>query len=71
MVLDDDEARTVIGVLAVAAVFATVLAIVASVSLGRDADQVEAALRSLELGDRTARTNVRRPRRARPRRPRP
>jgi two-component system sensor histidine kinase BaeS len=60
MVLDDDEARTVIGVLAVAAIFATVLAIVASQSLGRDADQVEAALRSLELGDRSARTNVRR-----------
>jgi two-component system sensor histidine kinase BaeS len=58
MVLDDDEARTVIGVLAVAAVFATVLAIVASGSLGSDARRVEAALRQLEVGDHTARTQV-------------
>jgi signal transduction histidine kinase len=60
MVLDDGEARTVIGVLAVAALFATVLASVASASLRHDAAQVESALRSLEAGDRTARTNVRR-----------
>jgi signal transduction histidine kinase len=60
MVLDDGEARTVIGVLALTALFAIVLASVASASLGHDAAQVEAALRGLESGDRTARTNVRR-----------
>ena len=60
MVLDAQEARTVIGVLAVTALFAAVLAIVASASLGRDAQRLEAALRRLEAGDRTARTDVRR-----------
>jgi signal transduction histidine kinase len=60
MVLDAREARTVIGVLAVTALFATVLAIVASAGLGRDAQQVERALRDLEGGDRSARTNVHR-----------
>jgi two-component system sensor histidine kinase BaeS len=58
MVLDGQEARTVIGVLAITALFATVLAIVASASLGRDAERVEHALRQLESGDRTARTDV-------------
>jgi len=60
MVLDGQQARTVIGVLAVTAIFATLLAVVASASLGRDAGRVEASLRRLESGDRTARTDVRR-----------
>jgi signal transduction histidine kinase len=60
MVLDAREARTVVGVLAVTALFAAVLAIVASASLGRDAQRLEVALRRLEAGDRTARTDVRR-----------
>ena len=60
MVLDAQEARTVIGVLAVTALFAAVLAIVASASLGRDAQRLEVTLRRLEAGDRTARTDVRR-----------
>jgi two-component system sensor histidine kinase BaeS len=60
MVLDGQQARTVIGVLTVTALFATVLAIVASAALGRDAQLVEDALRQLETGDRTARTNVHR-----------
>jgi signal transduction histidine kinase len=60
MVLDADEARTVIGVLAVTALFAAVLATVASSSLGRDAQRLELALRRLEAGDRTQRTDVRR-----------
>lgn len=60
MVLDDGEARTAIGMLAITALIATVLALVGSASLGRDAAKVEAALRSLESGDRGARTNVRR-----------
>jgi signal transduction histidine kinase len=58
MVLDDDEAQTVIGVLAVTALFATVLAFFASGPLGRDARRLEAALRQLEAGDRSARTQV-------------
>jgi signal transduction histidine kinase len=60
MVLEDREARLVLGVLAVTAIFATVLAVVASASLGRDAEQVEQALRRLEAGDRTTRTDVQR-----------
>jgi len=58
MVLDDDEAQTVIGVLAVTALFAIVLAFFASGPLGRDARRLEAALRQLEAGDRSARTQV-------------
>jgi len=58
MVLDATAARTAIGVLATTAVFATVLALVASVPLGRDAERLESAVRRLEVGDRTARTGV-------------
>jgi signal transduction histidine kinase len=39
-------------------VFATVLALVASVPLGRDAERLEATVRRIELGDRAARTGV-------------
>lgn len=60
MVLDAAEARAVIGVLATTAVFAVVLALVASAPLGRDAQRVEAAVRRLEAGDRTGRTGVQR-----------
>ncbi|MDQ3469768.1 MAG: HAMP domain-containing protein, partial [Actinomycetota bacterium] len=60
MVLDAAQARTAIGVLATTAVFAVVLALVASVPLGRDAQRLESAVRRLEVGDRTARTGVRR-----------
>jgi signal transduction histidine kinase len=58
MVLDADEARSAIGVLATTAGFATILALVASVPLGRDAQRLERAVRQLESGDRTARTGV-------------
>lgn len=58
MVFDGREALIVIGVLATTAVFATVLALVASVPLGRDAQRVESAVRRLEAGDRTGRTGV-------------
>lgn len=60
MVLDGREARTAIGVLATTALFAVVLAVVASAQLGRDAKQVEAAVRRLETGDRSVRTGVQR-----------
>ncbi|MBA3289327.1 MAG: HAMP domain-containing histidine kinase [Acidimicrobiia bacterium] len=60
MVLDGGEARTVVGVLATTAVFAILLALVASVPLGRDARRLETTVRRLESGDRTVRTGVRR-----------
>jgi len=60
MVLDAAQARTSIGVLAITAVFAVILAVVASVTLGRDAQRLESAVRRLEAGDRTARTDVER-----------
>ncbi|MFP5488152.1 MAG: sensor histidine kinase [Acidimicrobiia bacterium] len=60
MVLDGSEALTAIGVLAVTALFATLLALVASGPLGRDAQRLESAVRRLESGDRTGRTGVRR-----------
>ncbi len=60
MVLDADEARTTVGVLAVTALFAIVLAIVASSPLGRDAARIERAVRRLEQDDRSTLTGVRR-----------
>ena len=60
MVLDADEARTVLGVLATTAAFAVILAVVASAPLGRDAARLEAAVRRIEAGDRTGRTGVQR-----------
>jgi signal transduction histidine kinase len=60
MVLEGDEALTVIGVLATTTLFATLLALVASAPLGRDAERVEVAVRRLEEGDRTGRTGVQR-----------
>ena len=60
MVLDAAQARTSIGVLAITAVFAVILAVVASVTLGRDVQRLESAVRRLEAGDRTARTDVER-----------
>lgn len=60
MVLDDAEARRFVGVLVLTAAAAVVLALVASAPLGRDARRVEQAVRRLEAGDRSARTEVRR-----------
>lgn len=60
MVLDSAQARSVIEVLAVTAVLATLLAVVASASLGRDAQRLEDTVRRIEAGDRTARTDVQR-----------
>ena len=60
MVLDASEARTVLGVLATTAAFAVILAVVASVPLGRDAERLETAVRRIEAGDRTGRTGVQR-----------
>ena len=62
MVLDADQARSALGVLAATAVLAAVLAAVASGPLGRDAQRLESAVRRLEAGDRSARTGVRAPR---------
>ena len=60
MVLDADGVRTAVGVLAVTAVFATVLVLVASAPLGRDARRLEETVRGIEAGDRSARTGVQR-----------
>jgi signal transduction histidine kinase len=58
MVLDADQARTAIAVLAVTALFAGLLAVIASAPLARDADALESAVRRLEAGDRSVRTGV-------------
>lgn len=58
MVLDADEARTVVAVLALTACFATVLVATASAPLGRDARRIETTVRALESGDRSVRTGV-------------
>jgi signal transduction histidine kinase len=60
MVLDAAEARVVISVLAITAIFASILAIVAAAPLGHDAARLAAALRRLEDGDRSAHTGVQR-----------
>ena len=60
MVLDAGEARTAIGVLGATALFAILLALVASVPLGRDAQRLESAVRQLETGDRAVRAGVQR-----------
>ena len=58
MVLDADQARTAIAVLAVTALFAGLLAVIASAPLARDAAALESAVRRLETGDRSGRTGV-------------
>lgn len=58
MLVDADTARSVLGVLALTAVFAIVLALVASAPLGRDAQRLESAVRRIEAGERAARTGV-------------
>ena len=60
MVLDDDDVGMAFGLLAVTAVFATVLVLTASVPLRRDARTLESSLRRIEAGDLSARTGVRR-----------
>ncbi|HEU4842264.1 MAG TPA: HAMP domain-containing sensor histidine kinase [Ilumatobacteraceae bacterium] len=60
MVLDADDVGMALGLLAVTAVFATVLVLTASVPLRRDARTLEASLRRIEAGDLSARTGVRR-----------
>ena len=60
MVLDADQARSALGVLAATVGLAAVLAAVASRPLGRDAQRLESAVRRLEAGDRSARTGVER-----------
>jgi signal transduction histidine kinase len=60
MILDAGESRTVIGLLAVTAVFATVLVFVASATLGQDARRLEATVRQIEAGDRRVRTGIER-----------
>lgn len=58
MILDDSDARTIVGMLVVTAVFASLLAFIATGHLGTDAGRLEAAVRRLEVGDRTTRTGV-------------
>jgi two-component system sensor histidine kinase BaeS len=58
MVLDGDQARTVVGVLALTACFATILVLTATAPLGRDVRQLEAGVRAIEAGDRRTRTGI-------------
>jgi signal transduction histidine kinase len=58
MIVDAADARSIIGVLVITALFATVLAVIASGPLGADAGRLESAVRRLESGDRTTRTGV-------------
>ncbi len=60
MVLDSAGLRTTLGVLAITAVFATVLVLIASAPLGRDARRLESLVRSIEAGDRSQRSDLRR-----------
>jgi signal transduction histidine kinase len=60
MVLDSPELARVAGVLGLTAVLATVLVVLASVPLGRDARRLETTVRRIEDGDRTVRTGVER-----------
>ncbi len=60
MVLDGDDVAMALGVLAVTAVFATVLVLTASGPLRRDAQLLESSVRRIEAGDLAARTGVRR-----------
>ena len=71
MVLDADQARSALGVLAATAVLAAVLAAVASRPLGRDAQRLESAVRRSRRATARRAPVCERARRARPRRPRP
>ncbi len=58
MVLDEADSRTVIGVLVVTALFATVLVFVASGPLGRDTRRLEQTVRLIQSGARDVTTGV-------------
>jgi signal transduction histidine kinase len=58
MVLDTDEAKTVVGVLSLTAAFAAILVLAASAPLGRDVRRLEHTVRALEGGDREVRSGV-------------
>lgn len=58
MVLQKDQTRTVLGLLALTALFAAVLVVVATAPLRADARRLEEALRTLEAGNRSARSGV-------------
>ncbi len=60
MVLDGDDVAMALGVLAVTAVFATVLVLTASAPLRHDARLLESSVRRIEAGDLATRTGVRR-----------
>ena len=58
MVIDSRELARVTAVLAVTAVFATLLVLIASAPLGRDARRLEATVRRIEAGDRQVRAEL-------------
>ncbi len=58
MVLEPAERDVALGVIAITAVLAVIVALVASMPLARDARRVEATVRRIEAGDRTVRTGV-------------
>jgi len=60
MVFDAAEARTVVGVLGVTAIFASGLVIVASAPLGHDVRRLESTVRAIEAGDRSVRAGIER-----------
>ncbi len=58
MVFEPDERDVALGIIAITALLAVVVALVASMPLARDARRVEATLRRIEAGDRSVRTGV-------------
>ena len=60
MLLDAGEVRAAVGVLALTAVFATVLVLLTSAPLARDARRLEETVRGIESGDRSVRTGLQR-----------
>lgn len=60
MVLDDAQARVVVAVLGLTALFAVVLVLIASAPLRHDVRRLEATVRRIEDGDRHARTGLNR-----------
>lgn len=60
MVLDEDQVRTVLAVLALTGLFAVALVLTASSPLGRDVRRLEDTVRRIEAGDRSARAELRR-----------
>jgi signal transduction histidine kinase len=60
MLVDESDLGTVLAVMGITAVFATLLVLVASKPLGRDIGRLERTVRDMETGDRDARAHLHR-----------